>query len=163
GLVDLSVENGHRWLVENHTQVVDAIARQAPAWSPRFVDERVAERVYAEVLRVVGDVRDDPEHELRRTLDRFRPAYARALREDRATQQRVQDLGRALLTHPEVRAAFGRAAATVRALVVEAVDDPTSELRSRTRGAIAGFGERLRDDPVLRGKVDGWVEDAAAH
>jgi uncharacterized membrane-anchored protein YjiN (DUF445 family) len=25
------------------------------------------------------------------------------------------------------------------------------------------FGERLATDPRLRGKVDGWLEDAAAH
>ena len=162
-LVDLSLENTHRWLVENHDQVVEAVARQAPVWSPRFVDERVAERVYAEVVRVVGEVRDDPDHELRHTVDRFLAGYARALREDPDTQRRVQDVARSLLEHPKVRAAMSTAGASVRRLVMEAIDDPDSELRTRVRAAIADLGARLRDDVVLREKVDRWVEDAAAY
>jgi uncharacterized membrane-anchored protein YjiN (DUF445 family) len=163
GLVDLSLANAHRWLVENQDAVVESIARQAPAWSPRFVDERVAERVHAEVLRVVADVRDDPRHELRAAMDRFLAAYAQDLQHDPATQRRAEEVKAALLAHPQVRQAVGEAGATIRRLVLEAVDDENGELRARVAAAVAGFGVRMATDADLQGKIDGWVQDAAAH
>jgi uncharacterized membrane-anchored protein YjiN (DUF445 family) len=163
GLVDLTVDNAYRWLVDNRTAVVDAIARQAPVWSPRFVDERVAERVHAEVLRVVGEIRDDPHHELRGSFDRFLASYARDLQEDRATQERVDDIKARLLDHPEVRRAVGDLGASLQRLLMEAVDDPDSELRARTARALATLGQRLVTEPDLRAKVDGWLEDLTVY
>jgi uncharacterized membrane-anchored protein YjiN (DUF445 family) len=163
GLVDLSVESAHDWLIVNRAAVIDAIARQAPGWTPRFVDEKVAERVHAEVLRVVTEVRDNPDHDLRHSLDAFLVSFARDLREDPVLQAKVEVLKLRLLEHPAVRKAVGDLGATVRRMLLEAVDDPYSELRRRVEEGLASFGAQLRDDPVLRGKVDGWLEDVVAH
>ena len=163
GLVDLSLANAHRWLVENKDAVVEAVARQAPPWSPRFVDERVAERVHAEVLRVVADVRDDRRHELRASLDRFLASYAVDLQHDPATQRRAEEVKAALLSHPQVRRAVADAGSTIRRLIMEAVDDPDGELRARVGAAIAGFGRRMATEPDLQAKLDSWIEDAGAY
>ena len=40
--------------------MIDLVARQAPAWSPEFVDRAVATRVYAELARVSAEVRAQP-------------------------------------------------------------------------------------------------------
>jgi len=163
GLVDLTIDNAHTWLLDNRGAVVDVVARQAPAWSPRFVDEAIAERVYAEVLRVVGEVRADPQHPLRASFDAYLTTFAADLRTDPATQQRVEALKLGLLAHPDVRMAVGQAGATVRRLVLEAVDDPSSELRRRASAAVRDVGLRLVADPDFAAKVDRWVEDAVAH
>jgi uncharacterized membrane-anchored protein YjiN (DUF445 family) len=160
GLVDLTIDNVHTWLLDNHAAVV---ARQAPAWSPRFVDEAIAERVYAEVLRVVGEVRANPEHPLRASFDTYLSTFAADLRSDPATQVRVEAIKLRLLQRPDVRAGVGAAGGTLRRLVQEAVDDPSSELRKRVTAAVADLGRRLVDDPEFALKVDGWVEDAVAH
>ncbi len=162
-LVDLSLDNAHRWLTENRATVVAVVARQAPTWSPRFVDERVAERVYAEVLRVLTDVRDHRDHELRASLDRFLASYAEDLLHDERTQRQADAAKAALLEHPQVRQAVADTAATVRRVALEAVDDPDGELRRRVTAAIASFGMRLAADTDLQTKVDGWLEDLAAH
>jgi uncharacterized membrane-anchored protein YjiN (DUF445 family) len=162
-LVDLSIANAHRWLTQNRDAVVAAVARQAPAWSPRFVDERVAERVHAEVLRVLTDVRDQPGHELRASLDRFLASYADDLQHDEQTQRQADAAKAALLEHPQVRQAVSDAAATVRRVALEAVDDPDGELRRRVRSGLIAFGSRLGSDVDLQRKVDGWLEDLAAH
>ncbi len=163
GLVDLTIDNVHTWLLDNRDSVVDVVARQAPSWSPRFVDEAIAERVYAEVLRVAGEVRANPEHPLRASFDTYLAKFAQDLRTDPATQERVDGLKVKLLAHQEVRRAVGNAAGTLRRLVLEAVDDPASELRLRVRSALADLGRRLADEPELAAKVDGWVEDVVAH
>jgi uncharacterized membrane-anchored protein YjiN (DUF445 family) len=62
-----------------------------------------------------------------------------------------------------VRAAAGDLAGSVRAALLEAVANPDGELRRRASAGVASFGDRLSSDDRLRAKVDGWLEDAAAH
>ncbi len=161
--VDLVIDNVHTWLVNNRETVERVVMAQAPGWSPRFLDDRVAHRVYMELLRVAGEVQDDPRHPLRRTLDTYLTRLARDLREDPATIARAEHVKALLLARPEVRQAVRDVLAAARRLVVDLVDDPTSELRVRVTDGLVSFGGRLVDDPELRAKVNGWIENAAAY
>jgi uncharacterized membrane-anchored protein YjiN (DUF445 family) len=163
GMLQLAIDQVNRWLAQNEDVVVDAVARQAPAWSPRFVDEAVALRVYREVVRVAGEVQRDPEHPLRRSVDRFLAETGRDLQDDLETIHRAEQLKAGLLAHPAVRAAAGDLAGSVRAALLEAVANPDGELRRRAAAGVASFGGRLSSDDRLRAKVDGWLEDAAAY
>ncbi|NGO47783.1 DUF445 domain-containing protein, partial [Streptomyces ureilyticus] len=58
--VDLICVRAHDWLVLHNDQVMDAVQGGAPGWTPRFVDKRVGERVYKELLRFVTEMRDMP-------------------------------------------------------------------------------------------------------
>ena len=163
GVLQLAIDQVNRWLAENEDVVVDAVARQAPAWSPRFVDEAVALRVYREVVRVAGEVQRDTEHPLRRSVDRFLAQTGRDLQDDLETIHRAEQLKAGLLAHPAVRSAAGDLAGSVRAALLEAVANPDGELRRRATAGVASFGGRLSSDDRLRAKVDGWLEDAAAY
>ena len=48
-------------------------------------------------------------------------------------------------------------------LLLEMVDDPDGELRTRLAGALSDLGRRLDTDDALRARVDGWVADAAGY
>jgi uncharacterized membrane-anchored protein YjiN (DUF445 family) len=163
GVLQLAIDQVNRWLAQNEDVVVDAVAQQAPAWSPRFVDEAVALRVYREVVRVAGEVQRDSEHPLRRSVDRFLAQTGRDLQDDLETIHRAEQLKAGLLAHPAVRAAAGDLAGSVRAALLEAVANPDGELRRRATAGVASFGGRLSSDDRLRAKVDGWLEDAAAY
>jgi uncharacterized membrane-anchored protein YjiN (DUF445 family) len=76
---------------------------------------------------------------------------------------RAENLKQQLLDHPDVRRAFGDLWTTVRTMIVDAVEDPDSELRRRATAALAEFGRRLVAEPDLRSKVDGWVTAAVVH
>ncbi len=160
-LVDLAVDEAHAWLLENREAVLTLVTDQAPSWSPRFVDERVATRVYAELTRFTREIKSDPEHRVRRALDDFLLNFARDLTSDPYTMDRADQLKKRLLEHPEVRTAMSNVLSTGRRLVLEAIEDPDSELRRRVAEGLASLGRRLQDDPSLRTKVDGWLENAA--
>ena len=162
-LVDLGVAALDDWLGANRDQLVDLIARQAPAWSPEFVDRRVAGRIYAELTRVTGEVRADAEHPIRQALDRLLARFADDLRHDPATVERASAVLQGLLDQPDVRSAFGDVISAGRRLLLEMVDDPDGELRTRLAGALAALGARLDTDDALRARVDGWVGDAAGY
>jgi uncharacterized membrane-anchored protein YjiN (DUF445 family) len=162
-LVDLAVDEAHGWLLANPDTIISIVADQAPAWSPKFVDEAVAGRAYRELVRFVREVQADPAHPLRQALDSLLARFADDLRTDPYTIHRVELLKERLLTHPDVREAVASIWSTARRLLLDAIDDEHGELRRRTTAGLADLGHRLAADLVLQAKVDGYLADAAAH
>ena len=52
---------------------------------------------------------------------------------------------------------------TLKRLVLDGVDDPSSALRTRVADSAVRIGESLRDDAELRDKVENWLVRAAQH
>ncbi|WP_202447161.1 MULTISPECIES: DUF445 domain-containing protein [Streptomycetaceae] len=162
-VVDLVCVRARDWLVAHGDSVMAAVEGGAPGWTPRFVDRRIGERVYKELLRFVTEMRDMPDHPARGAIDRFLADFAAELRSDPDTRARVERLKRDLLARAEVQDVIESAWNAVRATVVAAAEDERSELRLRTRSALLSLGARMTSDARLREKVDGWLEDAATY
>jgi uncharacterized membrane-anchored protein YjiN (DUF445 family) len=162
-LVDLVLNESHRWLRNNRETVVRIITDQAPDWTPQWLDERVGRRVYYEVERWVEEVRDDPDHRARRALDDMLTRFAGDLQHDETTRARAEAVKERLLAHPELRRATVAVWSTVRRLLDEALADPDGELRRRVTGGIVELGERLREDAALQSRVDRYVQDGVGY
>ncbi|GHF99537.1 DUF445 domain-containing protein [Streptomyces filamentosus] len=161
--VDLVCVRAHDWLVTHGDSVMDAVQGGAPGWTPRFVDRKVGERVYKELLRFVTEMRDMPAHPARGAIDRFLTDYAADLQSDTETRARVERLKSDLLARPEVQDVIASAWGSVRALIIAAAEDDQSQLRLRARASLISLGKRLATDPRLQAKVDGWLESAVTY
>ncbi|KUF17431.1 DUF445 domain-containing protein [Streptomyces silvensis] len=162
-VVDLVCVRAHDWLITHADSVMVAVQGGAPGWTPRFVDKKVGERVYKELLRFVTEMRDMPEHPARGALDRFLTDFASDLQSDTDTRARVENLKRDVLARPEVQDLIASAWSAVRQMIVAAAEDERSELRLRVRAALLSLGQRMATDTRLQEKVDGWVEGAAVY
>ncbi len=163
GLVDVIVDRTWLWLRDNRATVLRTVAGQAPGWSPRFVDDLVAERIYNEIMRVAAEVRRDPEHDIRGTLDRLLANFADDLQHDLDTIHRVERARDELLTHPEARGLLDYLWTSAQQSLADMVDDPDSGLREQLRAQLLTLGASLQDDPELAAKVNRWVSDAIVH
>ncbi|MBX9425013.1 MULTISPECIES: DUF445 domain-containing protein [Streptomyces] len=161
--VDLVCTRAHDWLVTHGESVMDAVQGGAPGWTPRFVDRRIGERVYKELLRFVTEMRDMPGHPARGAIDRFLADFAADLQADTDTRARVERLKSELLARPEIQDIIASAWSSVRALIIAAAEDDRSQLRLRARASLLSLGNRLSTDTRLQEKVEGWAEDAAAY
>ena len=161
--VDLVCVRAHDWLVLHGDSVMDAVQGGAPGWTPRFVDRKVGERVYKELLRFVTEMRDMPTHPARGRPGplpvRFRgrpPVGHRDPHQGGALQ--VGDTG------PPRGPGHHRLGVVLRpVMIIAAAEDDQSELRLRARASLLSLGTRLSTDPRLQSKLDGWLEDAAAY
>jgi len=123
----------------------------------------VADTVYGEVLSFAWLVKTDPNHPMRLAIDKFLGEFAEDLRTDPATMERAEQVKHQILAHSEVQNLIGSAWATAKGMLLDAAEDPSSELRRRVREGLIALGRRLADDDALREKVDTWVEGAAAY
>jgi uncharacterized membrane-anchored protein YjiN (DUF445 family) len=162
-LVDLVCDRAYDWVTANHDMVLRVVHDRAPGWTPRFIDDIVADRVFLEVQNFAWAVKTDPEHPLRKAIDTFLVEFASDLQNDPETIDRAERIKQGVIEHPDVRRFIGRAWGTVKQLVLDAAADPSSELRRRVRDGLIAFGTRLVEDAELRAKIDGWLGDAAAY
>ncbi|MFJ6314585.1 DUF445 domain-containing protein [Streptomyces californicus] len=162
-VVDLVCARAHDWLVEHGDSVMNAVQGGAPGWTPRFVDKRVGERVYKELLRFVTEMRDMPEHPARGSIDTFLTDFAADLQNDADTRARVERLKSEILGRGEVQDVIASVWSSVRTMILSAAEDERSELRLRACASLMSLGARLAGDERLQGKLDGWLEDAAVY
>ncbi|MEC4015162.1 DUF445 domain-containing protein [Streptomyces sp. H27-D2] len=162
-VVDLVCVRAHDWLVLHSDSVMEAVTGGAPGWTPRFVDRKVGDRVYKELLRFVMEMRDMPDHPARGAVDRFLGDFAGDLQSDTDTRARVERLKSEVLGRGEVQDLIASTWSSVRAMIVAAAEDERSELRIRVRTSVLSLGRRMEAEPRLQAKVDGWLEDAAVY
>jgi uncharacterized membrane-anchored protein YjiN (DUF445 family) len=162
-MVDLVCDRAFAWVRGNHDLVMRVVSDHAPTWSPKFFDTIVADKVYIEVLEFAWAVKVDPEHPMRQAADKFLVEFAQDLRTDPDTIERAEQIKKQLLAHPDVRELIGRAWSTVKTMILDAVADPSSELRRRVVDGFVVLGRRLSEDDEFRSKIDGWLEDVAGY
>lgn len=174
--VDLTVEGGH------HQQLLDAVLaglrgflddnretfrrrlyEESPWWVPEGIDDRVFDKIHEVLERFLADVHANPEHEVRRSVDVRTADFARRLSHDPGLRAKGESLKAELLDHPEVRRWIESLWLGSKQAILEATDDPDSELRQRAVSSLRSMGTRLASEPDLQHKVDEWAARALGH
>ncbi len=162
-LIQLLADRAFQWSLNADVVIQRVVERDSPTWSPRFIDHLVGDRIHRELMDFTDKVRRNPDHELRRSATRFLFEFADDLQHDPATIARADAIKEQLMARDEVANAAATAWTTLKRLVLEGVDDPSSALRTRIADTVVRIGESLRDDAELRDKVDNWMVRAAQH
>jgi len=162
-LIQLLADRAFQWSLNAGEVIQRVIERDSPSWSPRFIDHLVGDRIHRELMDFTDKVRRNPDHELRRSATRFLFEFAVDLQHDQETIARAEAVKEQLMARDEIANAAATAWKTLKRLVLEGVDDPSSTLRTRIADTVVQIGESLRDDANLRDKVDNWIVRAAQH
>lgn len=162
-LIQLLADRAFQWSLNAGEVIQRVVERDSPTWSPRFVDHLVGDRIHRELMDFTDKVRRNPDHELRRSATRFLFEFADDLQHDPDTIARADAIKEQLMARDEIANAAATAWTTLKRLVLEGVDDPSSTLRTRIADTVVRIGESLRDDVDLRDKVDNWLVRAAQH
>jgi len=160
GVVDLALEELHRWLVQNPDTFAAVLSERAPWWAPPRLNEAVTTKIHTEAVRWLADIRDDPDHHARAALDSMLAQLGQDLLFDEDTQARAEGLKLRLLDHPQFSATGISLWNALRRALLGALRDEKGELRSRLQRELTAFAERLTTDADLRRRLDGLAADA---
>jgi uncharacterized membrane-anchored protein YjiN (DUF445 family) len=159
GLVDLVLDEAHRWLVTNEETFAEVVGERAPWWSPQAVNERVTHRLHIELVAWVDDIRRDPYHHARTALDSMLAQLAHDLLHDEATQERAERLKERVLDHPQVVVTATSLWNAFRSALLTSLADEDGPLRHRGVLELTRFGTRLVTEDPLRARLDGYLSD----
>ncbi len=159
GLVDLALDEGHRWLVHHQDSFAQVIGERAPWWAPDRLNEAVTTRLHLEATRWMADIRRDPDHHARQALDSLLRQLAQDLLHDPATQERAERLKQRVLEQPQMVATGMSLWSAFRKALLEALEDEGGPLREKASRELVAFGERVAREDALREKLDTWAAD----
>lgn len=161
GLIDLALDEMHRWLAENPGTFIGVLEERAPWWAPPRLNDAVTSRLHVQALAWLEDIRDDPHHRAREALDSVLGQLATDLLHDEETRARAEALKERLLDHPQVVTTAISLWKAMRAALLASVRDRDGAVRLRLLAELTAFSQRLRDDPTLRTRLDRYAADSA--
>ncbi|MEM7339565.1 MAG: DUF445 domain-containing protein [Actinomycetota bacterium] len=148
---------------ENQETFRQRLYEESPWWVPEQVDDVVFEKIYEVVQSFLLDVGSDRNHPMRLEIDKRTIRFADDLKNSPALAARGEELKEELLAHPEVRAWSASLWLRIKAALIDATEDPESDLRVRLDGALVGAGQSLEADPEVRARIDAWIIDATSY
>lgn len=163
GVIDLVLDELDRWLNEHGHEVTALVEERAPWWTPQWVDERIADRIYLESRKFVAEVRDDREHRVRKALDSWLLQLSESLQHDPDTMERAERLKERILEGPQVVETAVNIWEAVRRTIIGSLKDADGLLRRRAEQELVRMGRSLQDDDVLAARVDAWLADSVAY
>ncbi|MHA7248513.1 DUF445 domain-containing protein [Arthrobacter tecti] len=162
-LVDLLVDRAAEWVDANYDVVSRLVSQRSPTWVPQFVDGMVGDKVYVELAKFVRAVQAEPDHEVRKSIDKYLKDLAQDLQHDPVVIAKAEEIKTSILDDPRVHDVAVRTWDTVKTALLEAVNDPESELTRNFKAAVRDFGRRLTSDEELAGKINRWISDGAGY
>ncbi len=174
--IDIAIHGGHhqalvdstllglaKFLGENQAEFRLRLAEESPWWVPEPIDDRIFEKIYDAVSRFIADVGVDRKHALRLQLDVRTQELAERLKTSDELRERGEALKEEVLAHPEIRAWSESLWSRIKSGLIEATNDPESDLRLRLQAAVADAGAQISEDPVLADKLDKWLVEAVGY
>jgi uncharacterized membrane-anchored protein YjiN (DUF445 family) len=174
--IDLTIDGGHHqrlldavlvglgnFLDDNRETFRRRLYEESPWWVPESIDDRVLDKIYEVAGRFLVDVRADPAHEMRRSVDTRVAKLAERLKHDPEMLAKGETVKDELLDHPDFRAWIESLWLGAKQGMIDAANDPDSELRVRATTSLQQLGTRLSTEPELQRKVDDWVERAVGY
>jgi uncharacterized membrane-anchored protein YjiN (DUF445 family) len=152
-----------RYLAENRVVFRQRLDQESPWWVPEPIDDVVFDKIYNAVQSFLADLSADRSHPLRVDVDRRTLELAEELKSSPALRARGEELKEELLAHPEVRAWSETLWARIKGALLDAADDPDSELRLRIEEVVLEAGRSLQADPELRRRIDRWIIEATGY
>ena len=159
GLMDLGLDELHRWLVNNEETFTDVLGERAPWWAPNRLNDAVTQRIHTEVVHWVEDIRDDPRHHGRAAFDSMLRQLAQDLQTDPVTQERAERFKERLLEHPQVVSTSISLWKALRSALRASLRERDGAVRNRVQAELDAFAGTLRTDAALRERLDRVVAD----
>lgn len=162
-LVDLLADRALEWVLANRQTVVSLVSDRSPSWLPSVLDQLVGEKVHRELTRFLVAVREDQQHQVRRSIDAWLSEFAADMQSHPETIAKVERLKHSIVGDPQLHEVAARAWSSIKAALLDAVEHPESALRASFVQAVMDFGARLTRDAALSGKIDAWITGAVGY
>ncbi|WP_110471105.1 DUF445 family protein [Williamsia limnetica] len=162
-VIQLLCDRAHDFALGSQELIDRVIDKDGPAWAPKFVNSLVGDRLYRELVEFSFKVKTDPGHQVRQAMTGVMVQLAHDLQNDPDTIARLEAIKSELLERDEVTGAASTAWNAGKALIEQLLADPNGTLRATLTDSIIQIAERIRDDEVLKNKMNIWMVRVARH
>jgi uncharacterized membrane-anchored protein YjiN (DUF445 family) len=149
-----------RLLEDNKDELRERIEREIPWWIPAPIDDKIYRRIVSGTESALHEVRLDHDHPIRHRFDELVDISVEKLKSSPDLIARGETLKEEFLGSSAMESFSHRLWKDVKQSLLPAEKGGGSDLGPPIERAIVSFGETLRRDEVLLGRVNEWAERA---
>jgi uncharacterized membrane-anchored protein YjiN (DUF445 family) len=160
-VLDSALDYAGDFLAWNQGRMLDTVAERRHGWIPRVINRQIARAV----LRGAGELIDDlrkPGGSARQVLLARIDEIADELVASRGSPTRSGSSLRAIVKRPEASARLASSWHQLRDLLLHDLESPSQQLRRTIALMIVSFGETLRTDAAICGRLNATIEAVVA-
>jgi uncharacterized membrane-anchored protein YjiN (DUF445 family) len=150
-----------RTVEQNRDLIRERVHRESPWWVPTAVDDKVYRKIVSGIERTLVEVRDDPDHPLRKRFDEALRAFILNLQHSPQTAARAEELKSELLDADAVRRFSASLWVDAKAALIRHAEKADYAEGGAIERALTAFGNAVLADPELVRKLDEFVTDVA--
>ncbi|MGE5502892.1 MAG: DUF445 domain-containing protein [Actinomycetota bacterium] len=158
-LFDRAVEIGEEFLLRHADMIRARVAANSYRWLPRWVDDRLADKVLTGLLDTLAEMRA-PDHPWRDTFHQAARDFITRLAEDPDTLAQGERIKAEVLANPLVEDYFDSLWTEVKGRLKADLAADEGMVRQGLERALLALGARLDDDPRMQSILDRWVRRA---
>ena len=160
-LFDRMLDIAARALENNREFIRQKVHEKSPAWLPRFVDEKLFERLVRETGELLLEMRA-PDSPWRAQFQEAAEDMIEHLRHDPAYEERIKRGLSDTVNHPLFRSYSEQFWQLLRHRLMQEGQRSDSPLAARVERGLLALGEGLKGDPLVQDKLNGWLRDFIA-
>jgi len=162
-LLDEAIVLLARAVDENQELIRERIEAESPWWVPGMVDDRIHRKIVTGLDNTLADVRDDPNHPLRRRFDDALANFVRKLKESPEVRAKAERMKLEILDAEAVRNFSTSMWEDAKAALFRYAEAPDAFKPSAIERGLVSLGEALSRDAALLARVDMLIADIAGH
>jgi uncharacterized membrane-anchored protein YjiN (DUF445 family) len=160
-LVNKAAQLAAQAVQDNREMIRDRVRSESPWWVPGAVDDKIYQKIFVAVDRLLREIATMPEHPVRAAIDKAVMDFVWNLERSPETIVKMEQLKNEWLDDPTLTELSGRLWDGAKQGILRqaaAVDGP--ETAALERG-IASFGAALQKNEELLAEIDAWLADIA--
>jgi uncharacterized membrane-anchored protein YjiN (DUF445 family) len=158
-LLDEGLRVAERILDNNRDFIRQKIEEESPWYVPKFVDEKIYEKIITKAEQTLREVNMNNEHELRQKFNAAMQTFIYNLRTSEEYKQKVEALKEDLLENPLVRQYFSSLWADVKNRIISDIERPESKIRAQIHDSLQSLSNALLEDESVRKRINAWLQE----
>jgi uncharacterized membrane-anchored protein YjiN (DUF445 family) len=160
-LVNRAAKLAAQAVQDNRDLIRDRVRSESPWWVPGAVDDKIYQKIFVAIDRLLSEIASMPEHPVREAIDKAVMDFVWNLERSPETIVRMEQLKNEWLDDPTLTELSARLWEGAKKAIIRqatAVDGP--ETAAIERG-IASFGAALQKNEELLAEIDNWLVEIA--
>lgn len=143
---------------DNRLFVRQRVREETPWFVPDFIDNKIYEKIVSEVQSLVVQIKNDPQHTMRKQAADKLLFFIEKLHTDANFQAIGEDIKKEILDSPALRETFLGIISELKSAFCGRGVQPTGETEMRLSRLIVRIAQTIEANHVLKAKINRWLQ-----
>lgn len=146
---------------ENEEVIRERVSKGSYSFIPKFIDNKLADKISTGILTYFEEIEKNPEHELRKVITSKLTDFSVDLKENPKWKEDLKNLKNDFLSGGKLEQFSQDIWQSLKKTILSELQNEDSSLKNYIRKNIVQFSENLRSDENLQIKIDQWIRVTA--